>query len=137
MQNVSFSDEGVVRGLHYQEPFAQTKLITLIHGEVIDVVLDLNPESKTFGEWQAFELSADDESKPNQVFIPNTYAHGFSVPKGGALVCYLTDVNWHPEAEHSIDPFDERLAIPWGVKEPICSRKDRAGKAWNPKSFLR
>lgn len=132
MHNVSFSNKNVVRGLHYQRPYAQNKLLTVLQGSILDVILDLNPDSESFGQWQMHELSAEDNSKPNQIFIPNSYAHGFSVPKQDALVSYSTDVPYHPDKEYAIDPFDRQLAIPWGVKEPVCSEKDMAGMEWDP-----
>lgn len=131
LQNLSYSKKGVVRGLHFQCPFSQSKQLTVVAGEIQDVVLNIDPTSRSFGEWAQFRLSADDESCPNQIFIPNTYAHGFSTPNRDALVAYLTDEVWHPEAEEVIDPFDSELNIPWGIESPICSDKDLAGQAWS------
>lgn len=130
MQNVSLSHKGVVRGLHFQKPRAQNKLLTLITGAVRDVIININPQSDRFGEVQVFDLSADDDSQANQIFVPRGYAHGFSAQTENALICYLTDELWHPEDEKTIDPFDADLGIEWCVNEPTVSNKDSRGMSW-------
>ncbi len=131
MQNTSFSRKNTLRGLHFQSPNSQAKLITVIDGEITDVVLDIDPASETFGQWQIFQLSSADSSLPNQIYIPSHYAHGFAVTSESALVSYLTDELYHPEAERSIHPLSPSLNIPWCVENPIISAKDSQADMWD------
>lgn len=132
MQNTSMSCKNTLRGLHYQKPYPQTKLITVLEGSITDVLLDIDPESTTYGQWQQFQLSNTDSDLPNQIFIPNHYAHGFAVTSETALISYLTDEIYHPETECSIDPLSPSLGIPWGISDPILSEKDANAPVWNP-----
>ena len=137
MQNISFSHKNTLRGLHYQSPNkrAQTKLITVISGSIIDVVLDIDPDSENYGHWIKYELSAEDTSLPNQIYIPNHYAHGFLVTSESAIVSYLTDELYQPEAERCIHPLSPLLNIPWGIQNPVLSDKDAKSNLWcNEKS---
>lgn len=139
MQNISFSHKNTLRGLHYQSPnkLAQTKLLTLISGSITDVVLDLDPVSESYGHWIKYELSAEDTSLPNQVYIPNHYAHGFLVTSDSAIVSYLTDELYHPEAERCIHPLSPILNIPWGIDNPVLSPRDAAADLWCPEKSNR
>ncbi len=139
MQNISFSHKNTLRGLHYQSPhhLAQAKLITLISGSIIDLILDIDPNSPTYGKWEKYELSSDDSSLPNQIYIPNHYAHGFLVTSESAVVCYLTDELYHPEAERCIHPQSPMLNIPWGIENPVLSEKDAAAEFWCPEQSNR
>jgi dTDP-4-dehydrorhamnose 3,5-epimerase len=130
MQNTSMSYKNTLRGLHYQAPYHQTKLITVIEGTITDVVLDIDPKSPTYGQWQRYQLSSTDPDLPNQIYIPNHYAHGFAVTSDSALITYLTDEAYHPEAEHSIHPLSPNLAIPWDISNPILSKKDANAPKW-------
>ncbi len=132
MQNTSFSYKNTLRGLHYQSPqrLAQAKLITVIEGTITDVLLDIDPDSETYGEWMSYQLSSTDTSLPNQIYIPNHYAHGFAVTSESALISYLTDELYHPEAECSIHPLSPSLNIPWGIDNPLLSAKDSEAKMW-------
>ena len=119
--NLSRSSAGVLRGLHFQNPHPQGKLITVLRGEVYDVVVDVRPESDTFGEWYGTTLSADEG---RQLYVPEGFAHGFVVTRGPALFHYkCTDV-YVPNADHSIRWNDPALAIDWPVRDPILSDKD-------------
>ena len=131
IQNTSFSYKNTIRGLHFQSPYTQTKLITVIDGDITDVVLDINPESETYGEWMSFQLSSTDTSLPNQIYIPDHYAHGFAVTSKSALISYLADELYHPEAERSIHPLSPSLAIPWGIEHPVLSKKDAGAEMWS------
>ncbi len=135
MQNISFSHKNSLRGLHYQSPqhLAQAKLISLIAGCITDVVLDINPDSECYGKWMVFQLSSDDPSLPNQIYIPNHYAHGFIVTSETATISYLCDELYHPEAECCIHPLSPELNIPWGIDNPILSEKDAAAMMWTHK----
>jgi len=131
LQNTSFSHRNTLRGLHYQSPRSQVKLVTVIEGSITDVVLDIDPNSPTYGEWEIYQLSSSDSDLPNQIYIPNHYAHGFAVTSEKALVSYLTDELYRPEDEFSIHPLSPSLNIPWGIENPIMSVKDSEAKVWD------
>jgi dTDP-4-dehydrorhamnose 3,5-epimerase len=121
--NVSRSRRGVVRGLHYQQPHPQGKLVSVPHGAVWDVAVDLRPGSPTFGRWTAHTLSA---RNARQLWIPEGFAHGFAVLTPSAVLSYrCTDVH-HPEGEHIVRWDDPDLAIPWPVRDPVLSPRDAA-----------
>lgn len=123
--NQSFSKRNVLRGLHYQIPYAQGKLVRVLSGEIFDVALDLRRKSKTFGHWFGVNLSA--ESKLS-LWIPSGLAHGFRVLSDTAEVLYKTTDFYHPECERTILWNDANLAIDWGMgTDPILSDKDRRG----------
>lgn len=123
-ENESKSFKGVLRGLHFQkEPFDQTKLIRVHRGEILDVVVDLRPESKTFGEHRSFFLNSDNKL---QLLIPRGFAHGFLVISDEAIVSYKVDNVYNKESESGIIFNDPKLNINWGVNESdlILSEKD-------------
>lgn len=121
--NESKSDKGVVRGLHYQiNPFAQAKLVRVVHGTVYDVALDLRKDSPTFGKWFGIEL---DEKNKKQLFIPRGFAHGFSVLSETAVFSYKCDNVYKKETERAINPFDPQLAINWQLEENDCKVSDK------------
>ncbi len=121
--NESKSSYGVVRGLHFQlAPYAQTKLLRVVEGKIIDVALDIRKNSKTFGKYYAIELSAENK---RQFYIPRGFAHGFSVLSKFAVVNYKCDNFYNKEAERGIYPLDEDLGIDWKIsKNCILSEKD-------------
>jgi dTDP-4-dehydrorhamnose 3,5-epimerase len=109
--NQSESVKGVIRGLHYQlAPYAQTKLVRVISGAVLDVVVDLRKDSSTFGKWYGIELS--DENKL-QLLVPQGFAHGFSVLSDKAVLHYKTDNYYHKDSERGIVFNDPMLKIDW------------------------
>lgn len=123
--NESRSRYGVVRGLHYQrEPYSQSKLVRCLEGRVLDVAVDIRPESPTYGKYVAVELSADNH---RQLFIPKGFAHGFAVLSKEALFAYKCDEFYHPEAEYGIAWDDPTLSIDWGLpkEDIILSKKDK------------
>ena len=123
--NQSFSKKGTLRGLHYQNPpFAQTKLIRVLEGEIIDVVVDLRRESPTYKKTFSVRLSANNNK---QLYIPQGFAHGFSVISDTALVIYKCDQFYNKESEGGIKFDDPSLNIDWGVdfKDAIVSEKDQ------------
>lgn len=123
--NESRSRYGVVRGLHYQrEPYSQSKLVRCLEGRVLDVVVDIRPESPTYGKYVVVELSADNH---RQLFIPKGFAHGFAVLSKEALFAYKCDEFYHPEAECGIAWDDPTLSIDWGLpkEDIILSEKDK------------
>ncbi|TRX70950.1 dTDP-4-dehydrorhamnose 3,5-epimerase [Carboxylicivirga sp. M1479] len=123
--NISKSTYGVVRGLHYQlAPYSQAKLIQVLEGKVLDVAVDLRKNSPTFGQHYAVELSADNKL---QFYIPQGFAHGFSVLSESAILSYKCDNYYSQEAERGIVYNDASLAIDWKIPtdEAIISSKDR------------
>lgn len=120
--NLSRSRRHVLRGLHFQNPRSQGKLISVLKGEVYDVVVDIRSASDTFGEWEGMVLSADNA---RQVYVPEGFAHGFVVTSEEALFHYKCTDFYHPEAEGVIRWNDPVLDIDWPVAEPILSDRDR------------
>lgn len=119
--NVSVSGRGVLRGLHYQKPQAQGKLVSVMDGEVYDVAVDIRHGSPTFGRWTAVVLNARD----NRLFwIPDGFAHGFVVLSERAVFQYLCTATYLAEADKGIRWDDARLAIDWPVSVPSLSDKD-------------
>ena len=122
--NESKSGYGVIRGLHYQKPpFAQSKLVRVIKGAVLDVAVDIRKGSPTFGQHVAVELT---EENHLQFFIPRGFAHGFAVLSETAVFQYKCDNFYAPQADGGIQLRDESLGIDWKipVAEAILSEKD-------------
>ncbi len=126
--NHSLSTRSVLRGLHYQLPHPQAKLVRVIRGEVFDVAVDLRRDSPAFGRWAGEVLSAGNR---RQLWIPEGLAHGFLVLSDEAEVLYKASDYYHPEAERCLRWDDPELAIDWplGGAAPIVSAKDAAGMA--------
>lgn len=119
--NQSFSQKGVLRGLHMQlPPYEQDKLVGVMYGRVLDVVVDLRPNSPTFGRWEAFELDA---CQHHRLFVPRGLAHGFLALEDSVFF-YKCSQYYHPESETGLLWNDPSLAIMWGIEEPIVSEKD-------------
>jgi len=126
--NESKSTYGVLRGLHYQlPPFAQSKLVRVIEGNVLDVAVDIRKESPTFGKYVAVELSGENKK---QFFIPRGFAHGFVVLSEKAIFAYKVDNKYAPECERSIAYNDPELKIDWKIRteDVILSEKDKRCK---------
>lgn len=124
--NQSSSQYGVVRGLHYQlNPFAQTKLIRVLSGTILDVAVDIRKNSSTFGKSFVLELSAENKK---QLLIPNGFAHGFSVVSQQAEVFYKCDQFYNKDAEQGICFNDVQLNIDWKIPDDkmIVSEKDKS-----------
>ncbi len=122
--NHSYSVKNVIRGLHFQVgKHAQTKLIRVLAGEILDVSVDLRKSQPTFGQTFSVRLSADDR---RQLLIPKGFAHGFSVLGNHAEVAYKTDGFYNPEAERGICFSDSQLGIDWEIPlaDAIVSSKD-------------
>lgn len=123
--NESLSSLGVIRGLHYQlAPYAQSKLVRVIQGKILDVAVDIRKNSSTFGQHFAYELSAENKQ---MLFIPKGFAHGFSVLSEKAIINYKCDCLYNATAERGICYNDPTLAIDWmvDVDNAIVSAKDR------------
>ena len=121
--NLSRSVRGTLRGLHFQEPKAQGKLVQVLRGTVWDVAVDVRRGSPRFGRWIALELS---ETTPRQLWIPPGFAHGFCVLSDSADFFYKCTEIYSPESERSVAWDDPAIGIAWPVKEPLLSAKDRA-----------
>lgn len=122
--NLSRSNKGVIRGLHFQRPpFAQDKLVRVVRGEVLDVAVDLREGSPTYGKHQSVILS---DSNHKMLFIPKGFAHGFSVLSDEVIFEYKVSAPYHPESEGGIIWNDPDLGIDWMVSNPIVGKKDQA-----------
>jgi dTDP-4-dehydrorhamnose 3,5-epimerase len=119
--NVSRSTKNVLRGLHYQLPNAQGKLVWVTRGSVWDVVVDIRLSSPTFGQW--FGITLSDENHL-QMYIPPGFAHGFCVLSDSADFHYKCTDFYTPGAEHGICWNDPQIQIPWPTTQPITSPKD-------------
>jgi dTDP-4-dehydrorhamnose 3,5-epimerase len=119
--NISQSARGVLRGLHFQEPNAQGKLVTVLEGEVFDVAVDIRIGSPRFGQIVTITLSGENK---RQAYIPPGFAHGFCVVSETALFTYKCTEVYAPEAEGGIIWNDPDLAIPWPIESPTLSPKD-------------
>jgi dTDP-4-dehydrorhamnose 3,5-epimerase len=121
--NESKSKKGVVRGLHFQlPPFEQTKLVRCVSGKILDVVVDLRTNSKTYGKSFSIELSSENNK---QIFIPVGFAHGFQVLSEEAIVNYKVDEYYNPDSDSGIIWNDKDLSIDWNSDiKPILSKKD-------------
>lgn len=121
--NLSRSEQGVLRGLHYQHPRAQGKLIQVLDGSVYDVAVDLRQSSPTFGSWYATVLSAENR---RQLWVPKGFAHGFAVTGERALVHYKCSAYYHQEDEMTLRWDDPVVGVEWPLEAPILSSKDAA-----------
>jgi dTDP-4-dehydrorhamnose 3,5-epimerase len=119
--NMSSSTKGILRGLHYQVRKPQAKLVSVVQGEIFDVVVDIRPGSPTFGRWVGARL--DHESK-RQLYAPVGFAHGFCVLSDLAVVTYKCSDYYDPKGEGGIVWNDPELGIAWPVENPVLSAKD-------------
>lgn len=125
--NVSISKKGVIRGLHAQHLRPQGKLVSVLNGAVYDVILDIRPESPTFGKWEFVFL------KPGyQLWVPRGCAHGFQALEDGTIFSYKVDNAYDPKSEYTILWNDVSLGIQWPLRdEALVSEKDALGLAWS------
>ena len=123
--NHSKSSKGVLRGLHYQSPMWQGKLVRVVQGEIFDVAVDIRAGSPTFGQWVGFTLN--DENK-QQLYVPEGFAHGFVVTSDTAEVVYKCTNLYEPSQEGSVLWNDPDIGIEWPVEEPLLSQKDAVGQ---------
>lgn len=124
-ENQSMSiQKHTLRGLHFQKPpHAETKLVRVVQGAILDVLVDLRKDSGTFGQWEAIELSVENQKV---VYIPKGFAHGFCSLTENAIVHYKVDSPYAPEVEGGIRWDDPTLGISWPTDTPFLSEKDRA-----------
>lgn len=124
-ENRALSHYGVIRGLHYQmPPHAQSKLVSVLQGKVLDVVVDLRSGSPRFGQHMAVELSGQNQK---QLFVPRGFAHGYACLSETAIFAYQVDNYYNKAAERSIAYNDPQLAIDWQIPldKQLLSPKDR------------
>jgi dTDP-4-dehydrorhamnose 3,5-epimerase len=122
--NVSLSRRGTLRGLHFQNPAAQGKLVFVLQGEVFDVAVDIRCSSPTFGRWHGLHLSGENK---RQFFIPPGFAHGFAVLSETALFAYKCTELYTPQNELTIAWNDADIGIQWPLDNPRLSEKDAHG----------
>ena len=123
--NIATSHQGVIRGMHWQkEPTPQGKLIKVLLGRIIDIAIDIRPNSSTFGKFYAIEL--DDKSE-KAFWIPPGFAHGFQTLSAHSKVMYLVDGPFDLKCSEGINPLDKELSLPWDNSlRPILSDKDKS-----------
>jgi dTDP-4-dehydrorhamnose 3,5-epimerase len=119
--NLSLSCRGTLRGLHFQSPSAQGKLVSVLQGEVFDVAVDIRRSSPTYGKWHGLKLSAKNKL---QFYLPAGFAHGFQVLSKTALFHYKCTDYYSPQDELAIRWDDPELAIAWPLPNPVVSRRD-------------
>jgi dTDP-4-dehydrorhamnose 3,5-epimerase len=123
--NISLSARGTLRGIHYSiAPRGQAKWITCVSGSIKDVIVDIRPDSKSFGKWIEVELKGD---SGKAVFISKRLGHGFVAQEDNTVVAYLVSTPFSPTDELGINPLDEKIGINWGIDPSSLkiSRKDR------------
>lgn len=119
---------GTVRGLHWQaDPFAQTKVVWAASGHLMDVLVDVRPESPAYGHWVAVDLSGDESSA---VLIPAGVAHGFQTLEDVTSVVYLMGGGYAPDSARTLSFDDPALGIAWPLPVTVISDNDRSGSAW-------
>lgn len=121
--NHSYSQRGVLRGLHYQYPTWQGKLVRVVDGEIYDVAVDIQPDSPTYGQWHGAWLSGKNK---HQLYVPEGFAHGFCVTSADAHVLYKCTSLYAPDEDAGVLWNDPDIGIEWPVANPILSEKDSA-----------
>jgi dTDP-4-dehydrorhamnose 3,5-epimerase len=121
---MSYSKKNVLRGLHIQTIKSQAKLITVSHGKIFDVAVDLRKNSKTFGKYLSLKMSDKDDFS---LFIPSGFAHGFMCLSKNCVINYKCSSYRNKESEKTLKWNDDNLNIKWPIKKPILSKKDKDG----------
>ncbi len=121
--NQSLSSKGILRGLHFQkDPHAQGKLVRVLQGSVVDVAVDIRPNSLTYGQHFSIELN---ESNKTMFYIPPGFAHGFLTLEDNTIFAYKCTNYYHKESEGCVSWNSPSLEINWGIDSPILSEKDK------------
>ena len=123
--NLSLSRRDILRGLHFQNPEPQGKLVQVLQGEVYDVAVDIRVGSPSFGQWYGILLNEDNHY---QLYVPEGFAHGFCVTSEMALFSYKCTDFYNPAVEQSLAWDDPDLCIDWPIAEPALSAKDQAAR---------
>jgi len=132
--NLVFSKEKVIRGMHFQTEPGQDKLVYVIHGEILDVAVDIRPKSPTFGKYHAEILN---DENYYQLFIPHGFAHGYCVLSESAYVAYKVSNVYLPDKEIGFKYNDSNINIEWPIDDPIVSEKDLVCPSFNEIDFNR
>lgn len=132
--NQSMSTRGVLRGLHFQKKYSQSKLVRCIRGEVFDVAVDLRPNSETYGKWEGVLLSAENR---RQFFIPKNFAHGFLVLSNEAEFVYKVDDFYHPNDEGGLMWNDPDIGVEWPIPDGLEIKLSDKDKLHPPFSNLK
>lgn len=119
--NVSVSHRGVLRGLHYQVPAGQGKLVSVVQGEAFDVAVDIRLGSPTFGQWVGVHLCGESGT---QLYIPPGFAHGFQALQDNVVLSYKCTEYYDPDGDRSIHWADPDIGIEWPISDPTVSPKD-------------
>jgi len=122
--NLSSSRRGTLRGLHFQNPNAQGKLVWVVEGEVFDVAVDLRRSSPTFGKWHGLNLSSQNRL---QFYVPPGFAHGFAVLSERAVFGYKCTEFYSPKDEQTLSWNDPDVGVKWPFEKPVLSEKDKRG----------
>jgi dTDP-4-dehydrorhamnose 3,5-epimerase len=130
-QNVSVSvHKGTLRGMHFQKPpFAETKLVRCLKGAIVDIIIDLRPDSPTYMKWEAFELN---DQNYRQLYVPKDFAHGFQTLTDNVEVSYLVAGKYAPAEEGGVRHDDPAFKIQWPLEPTVMSDKDKAWPAYQP-----
>ncbi len=123
--NFVFSRRNVLRGMHYQYPEWQGKLVQVLNGEIFDVAVDVRPDSATFGQWYGVTLSGE---KLQQLYMPDGFAHGYCVLSETAQVLFKTTTFYRADQVQTLRWDDPAIGIAWPISAPIMAAADRAGK---------
>lgn len=127
--NQSMSQQGVLRGLHFQKPpYSQAKLVSVIKGSVLDVVVDIRGGSPTYGKYFSIVLS---EENKKMLFVPEGFAHGFLTLESDTIFSYKCSNFYNKQSEDAILWNDSDLAINWDINNPVLSNKDKIAKSFN------
>ncbi|NOY26492.1 MAG: dTDP-4-dehydrorhamnose 3,5-epimerase [Oligoflexia bacterium] len=127
-ENRTLSHQGVLRGLHFQDRHPQAKLVSVVQGQIYDVAVDIRAGSPTIGQFVGLTLS---DARPDLLFVPAGFAHGFYVTRGPAVVIYKLTAAYAPTDERCLAWDDPDLAIPWPLLgPPVLSARDRCGTPW-------
>jgi dTDP-4-dehydrorhamnose 3,5-epimerase len=125
--NHSRSVARTLRGLHYQGKPGQAKLVRVAVGSIFDVAVDIRPNSPTFGQWEAVELTAE---RHEQFYVPVGFAHGFCVTSDVAEVLYKVSSPYDSKEELTLDWQDPQIGVAWPIKDPVLSARDKAGESF-------
>jgi dTDP-4-dehydrorhamnose 3,5-epimerase len=135
INNSLSKDKGTLRGMHYQlAPKGEDKVVRCIKGSLYDVIIDIRPESETFGEWFGIELSAENRK---MLFVPKGFAHGFITLEDDTEAFYLVTEYYAPEAERAIRWNDPKFGIEWPIEPTIISEKDLNHPDFDPDIHLK
>jgi dTDP-4-dehydrorhamnose 3,5-epimerase len=124
--NTSISHEGVIRGIHFSDELVgQSKIVTCSSGSILDVIVDLRPNSESFCQFISLKLSA---KEGKSIYISKGLGHALQALEDNSTITYLLDKEYDPKVEYGINPLDPDLDIPWPNQNPSISKKDRSAK---------